>query len=646
MSEAADIRPECRVESHYTEVEMTCSVATYVCLVVLLIVCALATISLLSGVAAADHTTNNSHVEIVSVEEDDFGSGPQLIVILEAQTTSEVSNFNFTYSSDLNSATGRVHLGDGSGEISDANHSKTGAGFTSGDSIRVGGSDGSRVKFTFAPGSSFTEDSDRYRINVSANGTTYGSADGANRSVYTDNFYSINDVNDHTNSPVSTAVPVQLSNPKSNEIHRAKFLDPGPPRPQVNCRGVGVGATCTDPDTGGDGVIVTKNSRTGQFSELGAPIAFNGFLSAEGNATGRVQPAPGSVTLIADQPTAVRFGDVSNVSGKSALNLDEVTVTNASSGTTIYRETNFGGDNRFPPLFLDRSTQYRISFTDTSGFGTNNRSLVAPTAGLSSLDFRLVDSSDSSAAQTSVLSGQVVNESGTPLEDITVIATPQGSTGATTEIYNSTTTDANGLYSIRVPVTTVSKRPNHALRLVSNRTTGNVPVHYPTIHDNPANDNNGYTVDSSGSILPPVSIRNGGRIDIAVTNSSGGKLPSLAFASLSQVSSAYPTLERTGISNSITQFALGKARIQSGKTSLVSPTTSADKQIGYTVKPLSGQSRICIETPSVSTGSATSSLCVVEPTGTLNLTVEQCSDILAQSRDSIVPVNKVFFVRK
>lgn len=580
-----------------------------------------------SGTTRAAGNATDARIEVVDVGQ---RSG-DLTVTVRGTSSEAVTDLNFTYR-DLS----------GGGTLGPLEYSNasafTGASYDNGSAYAPGdpvhedaGKDGT-VTFVFdSSESGFDYVGNAFRVNVTGYDADYGSADTGNRSVITANHYRAN-AQDHNGSPLTSA-PVMVYSADGNASGGFAFASGSPAA--FHCRGVNVSGTCTDPDTGSAGAVTPLGSP----SSAPAPVTFQTFALSQSNASAKTEPGGrGTLTLTADTPTAPVFAFWDSVlGGNPRPNVDNVTVTRGSTGTVVYEETGASFES-ITPVFLEPNVRYVFSFENSSAFGTVNRSLVLPTKGTTGAQFNIATGS----VATSEVAGQVVDENGNAVSDAVVTAQPERAGGNQVQVYNSTTTDANGLFSMQVPETSQFPEQGLSFRVVGTDTSGGTPIYYPTTD---ANDGEGYTVRSSKTVLPRMVLQQGGRVGISVTSSQPTLPVTDAFSSLSQVSSAYPALTRTANANTFTTLGFGGQTPSSASVAFLAPTTDSDTQVAYNVWGLGTRNGeyLCAETVAVSQGTDTASTCRLDDGGYINLTVDQYGSIVQQGSASAADVQDFGF---
>jgi len=574
------------------------------------------TVVISSDTAAAAGNTNTStpaRFEVVRAAEENGN----LSVTVEATSDEPVSDFRFWYDNlDGGGTQGPAEPGDEN--FVDARYDD-GSSFSSDDTLTQNSGDQGRATFVFDSGSTpYDYENNAFRVNATAYDASYASADTGNRSVAEFNAYRLS-AQDHNGNAIENA-PALLYDANTNESLGFTVTSASGTL-VLDCYGVATGGTCTDPDTGSGGQVSQGGEQTFQ-----APISVETFALSEANASGKVSPTRGETMLTADRPTSPAFLGWTDATSNTRPNVDNVTITNAETGTVVWQSTNVGGEIA-APAFLQPNTRYTVTLENSSSFGTVQRSITFPTKGLSDARFNIVTGS----TPTSAVTGQVVNESGAPVSDAVVVAQPESATSGRTEVYNSTVTDSNGLFSMRLPETD-QLNSDIGFRIVGTDTDGGTPIYYPTVDNN---DGEGYVVQSGQTVIPSMTLQQGGRVDIDVTNnaSQDSTLPaSSAFTSLSKVSTAYPSATRTDGSYAFNTFAFGQKTPSSASVSMMSPTTGSNSQVAYNVWGLNGTtSHVCVGTPSVAQGSSINSQCELDDSGYLNISLQQYRSIRQQS---------------
>lgn len=584
------------------------------------------TLFLSAPVAAAGNTseTTTPRFEITSVG----NSEGDLTVTVTATSSTPVENFRFWYDDyDGTSAGPGEYTSGPSTDIKHAfYHDADFTTFQPGNAIATTGATDETVTFIFdSANTDFDYDSDAFRLNATAYDADYATADTGNRSVITGNYYQFS-IQDNAGNPLPSG-PLMFYDAETNESRGFGFVSGG--STAYDCLGVDVGGACTNPDTG------ATSSITDGRQTYSAPISVEAFDLSTANSSGKVDPSMGATTLTTDTPTAPTFLQLSSLTNGGPLpQADSITITNATSGNVVYQTDGLKYESA-APVFLRPNTEYTLTITNSSTFGTERRSLTLPTKGMSSARFRVATTN----VDTSPVTGQIVDESGAPVSDAVVIAQPQYSGGSQVDVYNSTTTDANGLFTMALPETS-QLSTNFAFRIIGTDTNGGTPIHYPTTD---ANGGDGYVVQSGKTVIPAMTIQEGGRVDVTVTNETG-KLPvEGGFTSLSQASTAYPDIERTANSNSFSTFSFGDTLPASAAVALMSPTTGPDTQVTYNVWGQGGQSpniqHLCAGTPSVSKGQSTDSACTLDRAGYLNISVEQYGSIIDRQSSSYAQID-------
>ena len=567
----------------------------------------------------------------------DVGTDPEtgdLAVKIRATSDKQVRNFNFEYNDTSTKTTpGTTDLS--TSDIHTAVYDD-GTAFTPGDPVSKDSGNNGEVIFYFDSGSTdYDFVSNAFRVNVTAYDGTYATADTGNRSMLTANHYRIDAV-DHTGSPLGAA-PMLLYDANTNESHGFSFIQSG--SKTFHCRGVDDGGTCTNPDTGTASNLVAHNPDiTMQNDVVPAPLSVEAFSLAESNATGKVTPSAGSTTITADTPRAPVFPTwTSLLSGNDDPNVENFTVYD-ENGNVVVRKTGMQYPEG-PPALLAPNERYTFSLENGSSFGVENRTLAAPTKGPMGAQFRM----ESGPVDTSTVAGQVVDENGNPVSDAVVVAQPERSSGSRMDVYNSTTTDGNGLFAMTLPATSQFS-DELSIRVVGTDTSGGTPVYYPTTD---ANGGQGYVVQSDKTVLPPIELRKGGRVAVDITSPTPSLSVPGVFTSLSQTSTAYPQLTRTANSQAFTELAFGNQKPSSASVALLSPATGSETDVTYNVWGLKSipANNLCVGNVEVTQGADTTASCSLETGGKINLNVEQYDSVVQKQSAEPQTVDTGFFFR-
>lgn len=580
-------------------------------------------------VAAAgnDNTQTPARFEIASVG----NSNGNLMVTVQATSSEPVKDFRFWYDDLDGTSAGSAQLGDGS--FFDAYYNDGAEGvpptsFEAGDPLDNSNPENNSVTFVFKSTTNFQYESDDFRMNATAYDADYASADTGNRSVITGNYYQFS-VQDNSGNPLSTG-PLMFYDANTNESRGFSFMQGG--SASFDCLGVDVSGACTDPDT------EASSSITDGRNTFAVPISVEAFSMSSANSSGKVTPSVGSNTLTTDTPTAPTFIQLAPLTqGGSMPQANSLTITNASSGNVVFQTSNVRGETQ-APVFLRPNTEYTIQVQNSNSFGTVTRSMTLPTKGMASVSLRIPTTN----VATSPVTGQIVNESGDPVEDAVVIAQPERTDPSSQriDVYNSTTTDSDGLFTMGLPESS-QIQSEYSFRIVGTDTDGGTPIYYPTTD---ANDGDGYVVQSGNTVIPAMTIQQGGQVDIDVTSGQNQLPIGFGFTSLSQVSTAYPDVERTANTNSFSTFSFSQPP-KTAAVSLMSPTTGSDTQVTYNVWGPNNE-YLCANQPSISQGSATSSTCTLASANYLNISLQQYDSIVQknnQAQDRNVGSGGFFF---
>jgi len=583
-----------------------------------------------SAPAAAASETTPSRFEVVDVGQ----KSGNLTVTIRATSDNAVKNFEFAYNDTSTKTTpGVTDLT--TTDIYQARYDD-GTPFKPGDTVTQNSGTNGEVTFYFnSTNTDYDYVQNAFTLNVTAYDGSYASADTGNRSMITANRYLVSGT-DHAGDALGS-VPLLLYDAGTNESHGYVFMQGG--SASFHCRGIDVGGTCTNPDTDATSSVVAANTPPGRSVVAPGTVAAQTFSIADANASAKVDLVAGSNSLKADRPTAPVFTMTNSlVQGNPTPSVENVTVTEAATGTVVVKKTGMGKGTPIPPVLLEPNTRYTFSLENGSSFGEENRSVVVATKGSSGLMLRIGTGSPA----TSTVSGQIVDENGDPVSDAVVVGQPARASGSTTEVYNSTTTDANGLFSMTLPETDQLMN-DLSFRVVGTDTSGGTPVYYPTTD---ANGGEGYVVQSGKTVLPPITLQKGGRVDINITSTDPQLPVRAAFSSLSQTSTAYPETTRTANSQTFAEIAFGSQRPSTASVAMLSPTTGSKTDVLYNVWGLSKTpaDHVCAGNVAVSQGTDTATTCSLETAGALNLSVDQYGSVVQKGSSSPAMVgNPSFF---
>ena len=479
------------------------------------------------------------------------------------------------------------------------------------------------------------------RVTQGSENTSYASTADSHRAVLTVNYVSFTATN-ATGTPLAGR-PFVYYDASTNETLGMSMTSPTGSFVQ-HCRGVVSGTDCVLPSDGTTTSTVFTPSRLAAFGPT--PPAITGTVRvdvydmAASNGTGKAQVAPGShAALTADTPVAPRFVEATPLGG-TYRSPTELVVTDRDTGVVVYEWNKTTSPVSSPqPFFASPTEQYRISLSVTDGsttYGPFEYAFMTPTKGMGQIGLKY----QTGASSTAPVTGQVVNGTGAPVEGVVFAEkfVGEGSAPTSATVINATHTDTNGKFEMRLPVTSQTavngKNVRYQFRVVSNETSDTgTPLYYPTTF---ANDGDGYAALDTRTVLPPMTIEQGGVVAVALRNESGSLPSSNAIAELSRTTLRNGRTVRTAETSSFAQLAFDPSRIPSqGSLSLISPTSGPESSLVYNVWALSQSSMgvdfLCAEGVGVSQGSTTASTCTFEESGTLNLSVTAYDSAVQQS---------------
>lgn len=556
-------------------------------------------------------------------------AGGQMAIVVEANTTSDVSDFSFYYEKAGNTRVGPMTLSNG--DVASAKY-PDGTSFTSGDAISLSDSSPNRAIFYVDSGTApYT--TTRTTLNATADGQTYAGASDANKDVATANWQHVTPKANDGTTPAGV-VPFLVQNANTNQSLGNVFVKSGGST-AVMCRGIDVGGTCTDPesDTTATHTAQAWSAAGGGFGtapgpqwQTNAPVALTGYNLAAANTTDR-HTGLGTTAEKTSTPGAPVFIGVENASRSGTRpSYTSLTITNQSSGNVVFKSDGTDGS----PAFLKPATPYKVQISNPQTYGTETRYLTVPTKGMTMTTFRINQN-----METSTVTGQIVDENGNAVSNAVVMAERSDASSNGYQFYNSTVTDSNGLFSMAVPESSAFQEPtDYKFTYVSNESSSGTLTYYPTTDDN---DGDGYTVRSSKTVVPQLTIKNGGKVAIDLSQNGGGKIqPGLLTTTLSKYTGRTGTRTRSAVSESFTQISFGQNKPASAEVSLMSPTTDSSTRVGYNVWGMRGSRPkwVCTNDASVSQGSTATSSCAVSGAGYINLSIDQYGSVVQQSSAS------------
>ncbi|MGB9931371.1 hypothetical protein [Haloarcula amylolytica] len=582
-----------------------------------------------SAIGTAQAGSNTSpNFEVIDVQA--AGNTGGVKVVVEAQTSSKLDNFGFYYNASGDGTDRTNKLTNSNGGVTARSYPLSEQ--STWDGISTSDSQPTRATFTLDSAEAPKTD-DPIEINVTAGGTSYSNAAPANRDVVTANYRHITP-QDSAGNAISGVMPFVVLDAQTNQSVGSVFFDGQSQSKLVYaCRGAMSNGTCTEPKDGASVTVAKQDwSAGGTISNPSSPsfsssIALRGYNLPESNATTRLD-STGATTAKSTEPYAPAFFEISNASqGTHTVSVDSVTVTNTNTGNVVFKK------NGKPqaPVFLKPATPYKIEITNSGSYGTETRYLTVPTAGMTQTGLKV-----GATASKSTVTGQIVNASGEPVEDVVVVAEDRYSGGNGFRMINSTSTDSNGLFSMRLPQTEATapepgQGTRYKLTLVSDKTDGSTLQYYPTVHDN---NGEGYKIRSTKTVIPKMQIKDGGELSIDVTQGGGYSTlqTGVMQTTLGKYTSRTGARTRSAASESFNQVTFGKSKPSSAKVSLVSPTTDASTRVNYNVWGVGTPTKwLCTNDVSVSQGSTTSSSCSLEEAGYIEVSVDEYKSIVDQA---------------
>ena len=389
-----------------------------------------------------------------------------------------------------------------------------------------------------------------------------------------------------------------------------------------------------------------------QITKSGSAVGYD-FLGSNSSQSTTFSPGTASAVVI-NKHTAVGFANFMTFSGNNPMNQPKqlfasVLNVNDVNGTLVYSMINQQQVNKskggVAPFFILPNYEYKIS-TSIPGMGNYTFSYMAPSTGMTGAEIQVPNSSVYASNGKTVLVGKVVNESGSPMPNAIVYVQIANSGGGSQGIsfINSSFTDANGKYSVTVPSTKiVSQRgmqmpyPVYQLYVISADTNGGVNNYFPTIDNN---QNRGYFAQGTTAVLPPVTVKAGGIIDVNVTLNGMG----LVESELGHFKNLATGLVRNEVASKFTMVSIFSG--VTSPTSLIIPLISPASTVSLALfgknqsigGPRNGSEPVlgaCFTQASTTQGAIGSAQCNLTTPGYLNITVNSYNSIFNQTS----PVN-------
>lgn len=324
------------------------------------------------------------------------------------------------------------------------------------------------------------------------------------------------------------------------------------------------------------------------------------------------------------------------------LGVNEINVTR--NNNLVSRIISSGGpEGGKMPAFIEPYKVYNITFN----YGATNYifPFMTPTSGMTGAQIFIVNNTSFGPSDYRTFIGKVVNESNSPVAGAVVYVQffkgPSGGMGIT--FFNSSVTDTNGIFSIRVPRSREPSGnfqgyfPTYQFYIVSNQTNSGVPIYFPTINNN---NNRGYFAIGDNTVLPPLTLKAGGEVDINVTLNNATMILS-ELNKFTNLGTGVIRGDTTGKNTMTSIFDSNMLDPSKRPTSinipLLSPVGSVvvnlfGKNTSIGGDPMAGSIvNSCFNTtvPTVTQGAKTSVKCTLAQPGYLNLTVWTCQNIFA-----------------
>lgn len=323
------------------------------------------------------------------------------------------------------------------------------------------------------------------------------------------------------------------------------------------------------------------------------------------------------------------------------LNITRISVYD-ESGKLLFSKS---GENVSPVFILETRRFYRIS-AELSSIGERNYTYMVPYQGMVVSDFLIPN--ETILSKYTTVKGRVVDEDFQPVKNAVVYAYLFGFPAFGISVMNSSVTDENGKFSMRLPSTIWIKDPDmpekkmpyplYQFYVVHNSTSSEGALKYFPTTDN--NDNRGYMISGEKTILKPFVLKKGGEVRANITlNGANFFVSELSILrergdriSRKHVSSRFGAI----ISRMLPPYSL---------LSIPSPVTSGQGAailniIGRNISfsgdngPPSGDViGVCTNTSvTVEEGKYSDVTCNLTAPGFLNLTVVTCEDIFSQAK--------------
>jgi len=481
---------------------------------------------------------------------------------------------------------------------------------------------------------------------------------GCNGTMFTINYVSIESQN-IGGIAVPNAVFMTYNNATKTFLNQGPALTDSSGYWAEHCSGIVVSGNClnsTPPNLPNicfvHGIPFPEQTNQCAINTTASLRAFD-FISSNASAVTNVTvpSTAGATVLSLNSITAMGFvmpNGFSPSPGMSGfLNVTNLNVTD-SSGQLVYQSQPQGGGQGpegGPPFFLTPNSKYTITVS-IQGSGTYSYPFMAPSKGMTGAQITIPNAS---TTDYTTFIGKIVNSSNSPIPGAIVYAQFYKGGGGSFGIsfFNSSVTDNNGLFSIKVPTTQwismgggggggLSPYPVYQFYIISNQTnsSNSVPIYFPTIDNN---NNRGYFAQPAGgtSVLPALNLKAGGQVNVNVTLNGA----SLVLGELSKFLSLGTGLTRSDVTGKFTMISIfsGVTLPSSIVIPFLAPINSVAGNLygknqsfggpGSDTGIISG----CFNSTIVNQGLISQINCNLTQPGYLNLTVTTCSNIFDQS---------------
>lgn len=505
------------------------------------------------------------------------------------------------------------------------------------------------------------------------NATTFGNASWAlapsnAKTFFTINYVSLQALDASGNTDLGNAIFMSY-----NDITKS-FVSSGPASTDktgyyaLHCKGAVIGPNCVGANNSESTISNSCFVHGIQFPVQGGQPATNNceinsstailvfdFLSSNGSIITNITPGT-YLPLKINNSVIVGFANPQNYNptpgpgGFENPNITNLNVTNYTTGALVYTAQISQGGGQGPkggmPFFLNVTWPYRINM-DISNTGFRSYVFMGAAAGMIGAEPIVANSS---ITQYTTFIGKVVDENNAPVGNAVVYAqfSRQGGGGFGINFFNSSLTDGNGKFSIRVPTTQFVATfdgmgtfpyPAYQFYIISDKKSAQgFPIHFPTTDNN---NGKGYFAQPVGgnAILPPIKMRAGGQVSVNVTLNGA----SLALSELSRFLSIGTGLTRDGVTGKFTMMSIFQG--VSNPASIVIPFLSPINSVVVNIMGKNstfggqgggppGQSNPfiggCFNSTSVTQGQLSQINCNLTMPGKINLTVTTCNEVITR----------------